>query len=208
MTPVTALLRRTIVPVTLVGVGAGVLAAWITARQPAGVEATLTFTIYPPVSEVLRRGTGERGDSVFETLRAADVFADTVAGWLSAPEFVAEVYRRAQHDVPQTSISRLGRTFIAQKRGSQSASVRFRAPSSADAEALTKAAVAEVAERTDAFNRETQPLAFRVVAAEPLILPVRPAPLLRGAVAGMVAFIFALNAVLLWDILRESPGVR
>lgn len=208
MTPAAILLRRTLVPLAGMAVVAGFVTAWITMRSSPGVEATLTFTIYPPEQALLRREEGGRSaDTSFEILRAADLFTETVTGWLSGPDFVADVYQRARVEFPDVSIARLSRAFAAQKRGGHVAAVRFHARSPEEARALATAATAELAERTEAFNREARSLSLHVAPSEPLIVPVRLSPAIRGATAGLVVFVLALNAVLLWDFVRTSPDV-
>lgn len=207
MTPAALLLRRSLGPLLVVAVGAGVVAAALAARARPGVDVALAFTVPVPSGPSAVRPAAERAeDAARETLRAAEVFADTLAGWLASPDFVARVYARAGVTFPGVSVRRLSRAFVAHRLGGQAVDVRFRARSHEEARALAQAVVGEIGERADAFNAGTRQRAFRALPAEPLIVPVNVSPLLRGLVAGIVVFVLGMNGVLLWDFLRSPIG--
>lgn len=204
MTPAALLLRRSLVPLLVAAVGAGVVAAALAARARPGVDVALAFTVPVPSGPAPSRSvTGRTEDTALETVRAAEIFVDTLAGWLASPDFVARVYARAGATFPRVSVRRLSRAFAAHQLGGQAVDVRFRARSDEEARALAQAVVGEIGERADTFSAGTRQRAFRALPAEPLIVPVSVSPLLRGLVAGIVVFVLGMNGVLLWDFLRS-----
>lgn len=195
MTPAAALVRRAGTPLLLSSLVGGVIAAFLAARQPPIVEVVQSFVV--PLAEA--QGTRpDQGNPV----EATDLFVGTLTGWLTSPDFVAKAYERARVGGAPSSVRSLSRAFVAQRRGGQVVDVRFQAALSADAQALARAVREEVAERASALTKGPSTPAFRVMALEPLVLPVRPQPLLRGLVAFIVLFFLGLNLVFFADFLR------
>lgn len=206
MTPALVLLRRAVGPLTLVSVVAGLTTGIVSARQNPGVDVALTFTVPSPTRPAVRDvRPGAPEETAFEALQSAELFVQALSVWLTSPDFVAVVYRRANLTFPRATVRRLSRAFTAATRGGPVVDVRFRAPSQADGQALAQAAIAEIQERTTTFNTATGGLTFRVTASEPLVISVRVSPLLRGLVAGIVALVVGVNLVLLRDFLRSPP---
>jgi capsular polysaccharide biosynthesis protein len=137
---------------------------------------------------------------------ATDLFVGTLSGWLSSPDFAAKVYQRASLPAPATSVRKLGRVFTVQRHGGQVVGVRFRARTADDATRIANALRDEVGERSTALAAGSPTFAFRVSVGEPLVVPVRPYPALRGLISGIVILAVGLNAVFLRDFLR-SPSV-
>ncbi len=209
MTPGPLLLKQTLIPLLLVSAAAGLTSAVIARRSAPGLDVSLSFTV-PATSAprtVPAARTSGTEETAFESLQAAELFAETLTGWLVGPDFVAEVYARAGVPVPQgASVRRLSRAFAAQKRGGQVADVRFHARSTEEARALAGAVRAEAEERTTQFNLAGQALTFRVLSGEPLLVPVPVSPPIRGAVAALVVFVSGFSLVLLWDFLRAPDA--
>ncbi|TSC73049.1 MAG: Uncharacterized protein G01um101438_72 [Parcubacteria group bacterium Gr01-1014_38] len=207
MTPAVLLLRRTFGTLVLLSVAAGVTTGFVSARKNPGVDVALTLTVPLPTRQAPQRDRsgGNVGETTFEALQSAELFAETLSGWLSSPDFVAAVYQRAGLKFPRATVRRLSRAFTAVKRGGPVADVHFHAPSAADGQALARAVITEIQERTTAFNAAAEDLTFRVTASDPLVAPVLVSPLLRGVVAGIVALVIGINLVLLNDFLRSPP---
>lgn len=201
MTPAPVLLRRTLGPILLGAVVAGIIAASVSRRQAPGVDATLTFTVPAPARTA---SVSSEQETAFESLQAAELFAETLTGWLASPDFVSAVYQRASVAFAQPSVRRFSRAFVAKKRGGQVVDVGFRAQSSEEASALARAIAAEVTERTNALNTEKSPWRFEALAGTPLIVPVRVLPAVRGLVAAVVVLVVGINLVLLWDFLQSG----
>lgn len=207
MTPAAVLLRRSLGPLLLVAVLAGVASAVVSAKVSRAFEAALTLTVPSPVRESPRSGraAGGKEDTAFEALQSAELFAETLQGWLSSPDFAAAVYARANVAFQRTSVRQLSRAFTAVKRGGPVVDVRLRARSAEEGRAMTRALVEEVGARVEAFNAETGGSGFRATASEPIVIPVYTSPPLRGIVAGVVAFVLGINLVFLRDFLRPAP---
>lgn len=205
MTPGTVLLRRSVPPLVLVSLLAGVVAAGIAARQPERVDIALGFTV--PLPEERRSAGANQVPTAVNPVEAATLFAETVAGWLASPDVIADAYRRANLPRPQGSVRALARLVTAQQRGGQVVDVRFRARTPEEGRALAEALRETLAERAAALTDRTPLLPFRLEAGEPLIVPVRPQPMLRGLVATIVVFVIGINLVFLWDVLRgQAPA--
>lgn len=210
MTPAAVLLRRTLGPLLLVAVIAGVVAGIVSGRQRPGVEAALTLTVPSPARQ--RSGNASPGgnaeDTAFEALQSAELFSETLTGWLTSPDFVARVYARAHVAFPRPTTRRLSRAFTAVKRGGPVVDVRFRSRSKEEAGSIVRSLVDELRERRETFNAATGGQRFQTTASDPLIIPVQTSPPLRGVVAGVVAFALGLNLVLLWDFLRPESELK
>ncbi|TSC64275.1 MAG: hypothetical protein G01um1014106_196 [Parcubacteria group bacterium Gr01-1014_106] len=204
MTPAHILLRRTLGPLLVLAALAGVITAIVSARTNPGVDVALTLTVPSPTRPAAGRDvSGDAKETTFEALQSAELFAYTLSGWMTSPEFTAAVYRRAEITFPKTTVRRLSRAFAAVKRGGPVVDVSFRAQSDADGHALARALIAEMQARTAAFTAATGDSRFVVTASDPLVLAVRVSPFLRGLVAALVVGVLGVNLVLLKDVLRS-----
>lgn len=207
MTPWNLLLRRTFAPLLILAVGAGVVAAGVTKTLDPGVEVSLSFTVpLPSTTGVTRIGGAARlEDGGVQAVRAAEVFAETLVGWLGSPDVVSLAYERAGIVFPSLSVRRLSRAFTARRAGGQVVAVEFRARSSEEGERLAAAVVSEVESRTSALNAHVQDVVFRLGTAKPLIVPVQYSPLVRGTITALVVSVLGYSLVLFWDFLRSPP---
>lgn len=203
MTSAAVLLRRTLGPLVFLSLAAGVLAAIITSRTPPGVEVALTLTAPSPTRASVRNAAGGTEDTTFEALQSAELFAYTLSGWTTSPEFTAAVYRRAGIPFPRASVRRLSGAFTAVKRGGPVIDVSFRTQSETDGQKLAQALVEEIQTRTAAFTAATGGLRFVVTASDPLVIVVQHSPLVRGLVAALVVGVLGVNLILLKDFLRS-----
>jgi hypothetical protein len=205
MTPIRTLLRRSFSTLLLLAAAAALITAFLVPRLPKGVDVALTFTV--PIPH--RPPSGEYEFDGFYALQATDLFAETLAGWLTSPNFVAEVYRRTGLPQPASSVRRLNRVFTARKISGQLVELRFRARSEEEAHRLLTEITEVVAERTENFNEEGRAsLTFAITAENPLIIPVHRSAPLRALVAAIVAFVLAANVVVFWDVLRSEGNGR
>lgn len=204
MTPGNLLFRRAFAPLLVLAVGAGVVAAGVTMKRDPGVEVSLSFTVPLPTIHGRRDigGVARLEDGGVQAVRAAEIFADTLVGWLSSPDVVARAYERAGVAFPRPSVRRLSRAFTARRIGGQVAVVEFRAISSEEGERLAAAVISEVEARTSRLNAHAQDVVFRLGTSKPLIVPVQYSPLVRGAVAALVMAVLGYSLVLFWDFLR------
>ena len=202
MTPITELLRRSLTTLLVLAVVAAVVTALVVPRLPRGVDVAQTFTVPIP----RRPPSGEYEFDGFYALQATDLFAETLAGWLTSPDLASEAYRRAGLPQPAQSVRRLGRVFTARKRSGQLVEFSFRARSEDEAERLVREVGSLVRERTERFNEEGRSsLTFTVTQEHPLRIPVQRSAPLRALVAALVTFVLAANVLIFWDALR-TPG--
>lgn len=206
MTPGPVLLRRSVPPLVLVSLLAGLVAAGVAARQPEWVEVALGFSV--PLPEERRPAGAGAAPAAADPVEAADLFAQTVAGWLASPDVIADAYRRAGLPLPEGGVRKLSRLVAAQQRGGQVVDVRFRARTVEEGQTLAAALRETLTERAAALTGQNPSLAFRLETSEPLVVPVRPQPATRGVVAAIVTFVFGVNLVFLWDVLRSPAPAR
>lgn len=184
MTPIPLLLRQWGRSIVLVAVLAAVVTAVLTTRLPRQVEVVQTLTI--PVPD--RPSTNEYEFDGYYALQATEIFADTLAGWLTSADLVAEAYDRAAMPRPATSVRRLARVFVARKVSGQLVELRFQTAREADARRLLQEVDRLIAERAVAFNESGRSaLAFSIHPQDPLILPVQRSVPIRALVAALVA---------------------
>lgn len=207
MTPGPLLFRRTFGPLLVLAIGAGVVAAMVAAKIRPGVEVSLSFTVPLPatIGEAGIGRTARLEDGGAQAVRAAEIFAETLVGWLGSPDVVSVAYERAGVPFPHPSVRRLSRAFTARRIGGQVVIVDFRAISSEEGERLAAAVVSEVEARTSALNAHAQDVVFRPGTAKPLIVSVEYSPLVRGAVTALVVGVLGYSLILLWDFLRSPP---
>lgn len=207
MTPVPLLLRRHAGSILLLAAVAAVVTAIVVPRLPPGVDAVLTFTVHIPE----RPPSGEYEFDGFYALQATDLFAETLAGWMTSPQFVAEVYSRTGLPQPAASVRQLGRVFTARKVSGQLVELKFRARAADDAARLSREASIVLGQRTERFNAAGKgSQEFSAVSAEPLIIPVRRSAPLRALVSALITAVVAANILLFWDAMKTtenaSPG--
>ncbi len=206
MTPGPVLLRRSVPPLVVVSLLAGVVTAGITARQPERADVALGFAV--PLPEERRPAGAGSAPGAADPVQAADLFTQTVAGWLASPDVIADAYRRARLPLPAGNVRKLSRLVTAQQRGGQVVDVRFRTRTPEEGRVLAGALRDVLVERANALTGRNPALTFRLAGGEPLIVPVRPQPALRGLVAAVVVFVAGINLVFLWDVLRGPSAVR
>lgn len=204
MTPTVQLLRTWWRTIALLAAASAAVAAIVTMRLPDGVDVVQTFTI--PIPE--RPPTNEYEFDGFYAIQATERFADTLAGWLSSPDLVAEVYRRAELPSPTSSIRRLASVFTTRRLSGQVVEVRFQASDEEHARTILAAVNDVVEDRTDTVNQDRQrSLTLRVVPEQPLILPILRSVGLRALVAAFVTAVVTASVLLFWDAWRtEAPS--
>jgi hypothetical protein len=203
MTPALQLLRTNSGRLLLLAAVSALCTAIVTSRLPRGVDVSLPFTIPVPGRPL----SGAYEYDGYYALQATDLFAGTLAGWLTSPDLVADVYAKAGLAQPARSVRTLARVFTARKLSGQLVELRFHARTGEDAQRVAEHVTAIVHRRTEQFNKEGgTPLQFSVTSGEPLVLPVQRSVPLRALVGGLVAFVFGASALLLWDAARPPEG--
>lgn len=204
MTSAPQLLRAWWRTIALLAAVAAAVTAIVTLRLPPSVDVAQTFTI--PIPD--RPASGEYEFDGFYAIQATERFADTLAGWLSSPDLVADVYRRAELAAPASTVRRLGRVFTTRRLFGQVVEVQFRTADEKSARALLAAITEVVGDRTDTFNQgRQQRLVFHVVPEQPLLLPVLRSASLRALVAAFVIIVVSASLLLFWDAWRAESSL-
>ncbi len=201
MTPVVILLQRSFRRILLLSGISAIVTAILVSRLPQGVEAVQTFTI--PIPQRPPSDTYEYDG--YYALQATDLFSQTLAGWLTAPDFVAKIFRAARIPQERLSVRRLAQVFTVRRLSGQLVELRLHARSESEAQEMLEAIRDAVRERTVRFNEEGQStVKFRVATNEPLLVPVQRSIPLRALIAAVVTFIVAVNVLVIWDMLRTT----
>lgn len=196
MTPTPQLLRTWWRTIALLAAVAAAVTAIVTTRLPDGVDVVQTFTI--PIPE--RPPSNEYEFDGFYAIQATERFADTLAGWLSSPDLVAEVYRRAELPSPASSIRRLANVFTTRRLSGQVVEVRFQASTEEQARTILTAVKNVIEDRTDTVNQDRQRgLVLHTVPEQPLLLPILRSIGLRALVAAFVTIVMSASLLLFWD---------
>lgn len=134
--------------------------------QPTSFETSLILNI-------TRTGIQETPDyryDDFYRLQADERFSDTVVEWIKSPQIVNEIFGDARLNPNEKSITRLKKTFSAERRTSQVISIKFFSNSPEVAEKISSSIVKTLSEKTQKLNEnQKEPNWFQIVAEKPLI---------------------------------------
>ncbi len=157
--------------------------------SPSYHEASFSFL-------VSRSGADSTEDYKYDgyyALMAADLMADTVEQWLKNPEAVQSIYAKAGVDGKFKSLKDMARRFKATKLTSQLVEVRLKAEGSEDAKKVAEAASDILKSKIAASNNaEEKNGAFKIIDSEPVILEVRPDPVLNLALSLVIGTVLGL----------------
>ena len=158
------------------------------------------------VSQVSRDETpGFRFDGYY-ALSATDLFATTLASWITAPEHVVAAYQAAGLPLLSHDAREIVKAVEATKAGPQLVQVAISDESKARAEALAQGVQEVVARQVERYHSQGTPaVSFRIVADTPWTslqkLPIRM--IVSGTF--VFAFLFLLNGVLLLESVKRLP---
>lgn len=184
----------------------GAIVCGVIARVlPAPYETSLAFTI----DQRPRQAPVDYDYGGYYSLRATELFGDTLISWFGTPAFVVEIYDAAGIPLApgRADIAAAVDGFSAKKLSTQNVVIRFTTKDRASAQALAKAAADAVSRKTSALNQNDKGQSlFVVTASEPIIslAPIRP------PVAGLVGLAlgaFAGYAFLFWKETKKPRAV-
>lgn len=171
-----------------------------TFMSPAYYEASFSFL-------VSRSGADSTADYKYDgyyALMATDLIADTVEQWLKNPEAVQSIYAKAGVDGKFKSLKDMARKFKAMKLTSQLVEVRLKAERSEDAKKVAEAASGILKSKIAASNNtEEKNGTFKVIDSEPVILEVKPDPILNLAISLVFGLVLGLFIALGKEYLKE-----
>jgi capsular polysaccharide biosynthesis protein len=185
-------------PLVLLVSAAAALAAWLIVGQVSpSYEVHFSYLI----SLREREAADEFRFDDYYALSATDLFASTLAEWLSTPEVVVAAYETAGLAVPTAEMSELTRTVTAQKKAPQLVTVVVRGR---ERERAARAAegLKNVMERNlEQFqNQGSGAISFTVYPTESWVATKT----LSAAVITTATFLFTFLAAVNLIVLRES----
>lgn len=160
-----------------------------TARQPAAVDGSLTFTVV--VSE--RPTPGQYNYDYYFPIQSAALFADLIDGWFGAPNFVSSIYEQAKLPLPVGNTRAAGKLFRSVKEIEKSpvVTVSIKTKDRGETETIIAAAGDAVRQEVEALTKQGKiPASFSVIISEPLILESKANPSLNAGFAAVVGLIF------------------
>ena len=163
-----------------------------TLKQPIVYEADVSLTIIPKPGIELKNVYEYGG---YYDLQAATLFGTTIASWLSSPDVVTEIYKRAGYEIKEVTskaLAKLIKTTLAPS--SFSIKLQLKDRDKNKAQKLARATTEVIQNKTAEFNQKAGAKAnFEIVASEPVIFEVKPKKefnTLVGALAGLILGIF------------------
>ena len=186
-------LRRAAPMIALVCVVATLLAYGVAART--GTSYSLHYSYSISLAE--REQAGEYTFDGYYALQATDLFASTLARWLTAPEIIAAAYERAELP-PIADVRGLARRVRAEKTAPQLVQVTVIGQDPEQVQRLTRGLQDEIAATVVRYHDEGVPtLRFNVVTTDEWIGERPVAVGLISIATFIVVLLLAINVVLL-----------
>lgn len=174
-----------------------------TARQPASVDGSVTFTVVN--SE--RFPKDQYGYDYYFTIQASALLGETVAGWFGSPGFVAKIYNDAHVAMPVSTTRAAGRLFRPNKDTEHSTvvNVSVKTDKRNETENLIKSAAKMVTTEVESLKAAGKIApTFSIVTTEPLILEDKAKPAINGAIALLVGIILGSLVAVGRQYFKES----
>ena len=145
----------------------------------------------------------------YYALQATDLFAATLAEWLTTPEVVVAAYREAGLEPDTDDPRALTRLVEARKTAPQLVEVTVKGSSQAEAEALTAGLLVAMERNVALYHDEGIPaVEFGVVATEPFSGQRTINARLIAVATFFTALILLINAALLFGAQANEPRGR
>jgi len=192
-------LRRALPVMLLASAVASLIAYGLVVR--AGESYTLHFSYV--VSLVEREEPTEYTFDGYYALQATDLFAASLARWVTAPEIIAAAFAATDQQQP-ADVRVLSQAVRAEKTAPQLVQVSVRGASVAEVEAIADALRIEIARSIAQYHDEGIPaLQFRAVPTQQWVGQQAIATHVVVVATFVVFFLLAANAVILRESLRE-----
>lgn len=200
MTPIMDLVKGYGFQLIAAAVVAAVITVLVTVRLPKQPEAVVLLEVYALNQEK----TEDYAYDGYYALQAADLFSNTVMGWLTSPSVVEAIYEKADVSLPTRSLRRLARIFSVKSRGAGIVEAQYRASTEDEAMRLATAMGLVLSQRAEQVGQEEEVrFVFHIVPSEPFIgFPDRN-PFLRSIVAVVVVLVIGASGIILVDSLRS-----
>ncbi|MFH1354120.1 MAG: hypothetical protein ABIH36_02435 [bacterium] len=192
--------QRKLPAILLISVAAAVV-AWLVVLR-LGPTYAVHYSYLVSLSE--REEVEDFSFDGYYALSATDLFAATLASWVSAPEVVVAAYEEAGLTLPSHDPRDVVQAVAAEKKSPQLVAVTVRHKNQEDAEHLARGLQSVMEENVKRYNDQGIPaLTFRVVATEPWT-SVRQIEVAVVVIAtSLFVFLAAINVVLLIESIRR-----
>lgn len=187
----------------IVGISCGLaVVAWLIVQQQ-GATHELHFSYLISLSE--REAAVEYRFDGYYALQATDLFAETLAELIAAPETIAAAFTAADLLPPAGSARQLTHSVTAERKAPQVVHVTIEQPSQREAQQLAEGVRHVVTKQVEMYHNQGVPaLRFRVVATEPWSTVTRVDARVVAAATLLAVFVLGVNLVVLRESLRRT----
>ena len=128
--------------------------------------------------ETERKNIQETSDFRYDdyyALKASEMFVDSMAKWFSNPEFIIQIYKKAEVDISSASLRNLKKKIKANKMSAQYLEIKFKAKTFKEAEKISSAISSTIKERSKNLGwTEAKENIFSIKTNEPIIVEKNP----------------------------------
>jgi capsular polysaccharide biosynthesis protein len=128
--------------------------------------------------ETERKNIQETSDFRYDdyyALKASEMFVDSMAKWFSNPEFIIQIYKKAEVDISSASLRNLKKKIKANKMSAQYLEIKFKANTRKESEKISSAISSTIKERSKSLGwTEAKENIFSIKTNEPIIVEKNP----------------------------------
>lgn len=154
-----------------------------TVRQPESWDGSLMLNI---IKKAETSQTNNYQYDKFYSIQASGMFADTIVSWVSDPDSVLDVYKKANVKAPEISITNLAKILKAKKVLPASVQINYSSSDQDVVEPILKAAGEIVKEKTLTLQQLDSTNNFEITDNDPVVLK-HPNSLTTNIIIGLVA---------------------
>jgi len=198
------ILRKNLTLIVIATFVVALVAYIFSIKQTNVYEANSSLTIVPKPALELKNVYEYDG---YYALQAATLFGNTVVvGWLQSPDIILEIYKRAGYD-PGVKNSKALSKLIKATPVPDSFAIRFQLKES-DKEKVLKVAqstIEVIKDKVAEFNQKAGTKSnFEIVAAEPVVIEIRPDKGFNTLVGAALGLIFGIFLAFVVEYFRKS----
>lgn len=143
---------------------------YFTGRQPITYSASASIDISR--SEQKQSAVSYyQYDNYYSSL-SANSLSDNVVGWVSSPATVAEIYKKANMDLPKGDLKALGKIFTAKKKVASAAviDISYTSESPEQSSNLVNTATNILKDKVEKYNNNSDTGIFQVNLSSPVVI--------------------------------------
>jgi len=131
----------------------------------------------------------------YYSIQSGAFLADNIVGWLASPPIVANIYKNASIDLPETSYNALAKQFLAKKLSQSSNVITYSLNWGEQEEAVKLVKVAneyikQLVNDVNAGQKDTSTY-YTVSASEPVVIAVKKGYIINSLIAAVLALIIS-----------------